>query len=112
MKILLTGSFLGKGGIQSHLRWLLRAFGEEGNEILALSTGIQTASPLNWQYLQKFQTDKVHFICHASAQRQRFDFGLYGLQRLAEITAIMKKFSPDVYLAVGTGWNLFLPPWR
>ncbi|MEH1963220.1 MAG: glycosyltransferase family 4 protein [Nostoc sp.] len=110
MKVLLAGSLLGYGGIQSHLRWLIKALGEEGYEILAVSVGIQTPSDADLRYLQKFQSGKVEFLCFPAFQKQKFDFHLSKLQRLAEITTIIKKFSPDVYLAVGTGWNLFLPP--
>ena len=37
MRVLLAGTTLGRGGIQTHLRWLAKALGEAGVPTLALS---------------------------------------------------------------------------
>ncbi|MEH2424104.1 MAG: glycosyltransferase family 4 protein [Nostoc sp.] len=100
MKILLAGSLRGKGGIQSHLRWLSKALVEEGIEVLVLSLGYHRDSIADVQDLHKPTSSNIQVIfCNPSRWR-----------RILETTAIIKNFSPDVYLAVGTGWNLFVPP--
>jgi glycosyltransferase involved in cell wall biosynthesis len=109
MKILLVGYLLGQGGIQSHLKWLSRALGEEGVEVLALSLGSHKSSSANLHDLQPFLNSNSHFICCTPYKSQTPDLGFSKFRRLAEIRAIIQQFSPDAYLAVGTGWNLFIP---
>ncbi|MEH1849652.1 MAG: glycosyltransferase family 4 protein [Nostoc sp.] len=108
MKILLAGNILGQGGIQTHLRWLARALGEEGFEVLVISIANQLPSPLDLQDIQHFQSEQVNFIfCHTQEIKKDL---VSNIQYLAKITTHVREFFPDIYLAVGTGWNLFLPP--
>jgi glycosyltransferase involved in cell wall biosynthesis len=110
MKILLAGILVGKGGIQSNLRWLSRALGEEGVEVLALSLGSSNLSPADLGSFQHLQAPNVHFVSckpYSSTRLNPFIFSKLG--RLTEIVSIVKQFSPDVYLAHGIGWNLFVP---
>lgn len=110
MKVILAGHILGQGGIQSHLRWLSKALGEEGFETLIISLkGDQ--HPKDYHHtLQAFDKWGVHVhICTPDIHGKSFlDFG--KVQRFLEIKKLIEEFSPDVYLAVGTGWNLFIPP--
>ena len=101
MKILLAGNLIGQGGIQSHLKWLSKALGEEGLEVMILSlTTTPKESGHNLPEFSTIEESNIQIVyCNSSKWR-----------RLTEITAIIKKFSPNVYLAVGTGWNLFIPP--
>jgi glycosyltransferase involved in cell wall biosynthesis len=100
MKILLAGNLRGQGGIQSHLKWLSKALGEEGLEVMILSLTIPKGSGNNLPEFPTIEESNIQIVyCNSSKWR-----------RLTEITAIIKKFSPDAYLAVGTGWNLFIPP--
>lgn len=110
MKILLAGCALGQGGLQSHLRWMARALGEEGVETLVLSLGSKKFSPDDFPTLQGLQNQRVRFISCIPYKTQDATLGLPKLQRLAEIKTVIDEFSPDVYFAVGTGWNLFIPP--
>jgi glycosyltransferase involved in cell wall biosynthesis len=99
MKILLAGIFEGEGGIQTHLKWLARSLEEEGIDVLALCLGSRS-STTNLQESQKIDDSNIEIIHCNSSQ----------WQRTIQITNIIKRFSPDVYLATGTGWNLFIPP--
>ncbi|NEO93682.1 MAG: glycosyltransferase [Moorea sp. SIO3G5] len=110
MKVILAGHILGQGGIQSHLRWLAKALGEEGFETLVISLKCDQHPKYYYHTLQTFEECgvRVH-ICTTDAKVNSFlDFG--KLQRFLEIKKLIEEFSPDVYLAVGTGWNLFIPP--
>lgn len=111
MKILLAGYVLGQGGIQSHLRGLSRALGEEGIETLVLSLGNTKCSTDDLQALQGLQNQRLRFISCTPYETQDACLGFPKLLRLVEIKTIINKFSPDVYFAHGTGWNLFIPPW-
>ncbi|YAF95687.1 MAG: glycosyltransferase family 4 protein [Nodularia sp. CChRGM 3473] len=108
MKILLAGTLVSKGGIQTHLKWLARALGEEGCEVLVVSITSQTPSPVDLQDIQSFKSNNVNFISfHSQSRKKNFVFSILNL---AKIISTVRKFSPDIHLVVGTGWNLFLPP--
>jgi glycosyltransferase involved in cell wall biosynthesis len=109
-KVLLAGYLLGRGGIQSHLKWLSKMLGEEGIDTLVLSLGNEEASPEDWKDLQKFQHGKVEFVCCPPSQGRGLYSVISQLQRLQAITRMIQEFSPDIYYAVGMGWNLVLPP--
>ena len=109
MKILLAGYILGKGGIQSHFRWLAKALSEEGIQTLVLSLGIDKQLPDNPQILQNLRDRGIRInLCTAYPDRKNF-LTFNKIQRLFEIKTSIDEFSPDIYLAVGTGWNLFVP---
>lgn len=110
MRILLAGYLLGQGGLQSHLKWMTRALGEEGVETLALSLGSKVYSLDDFQTLQGLQNQRVRFISCIPYKTQAAPLSFPKLQRLAEIKTLIDEFSPDIYFAVGTGWNLFIPP--
>jgi len=110
MKVLLAGYLLGQGGIQSHLKWLAKSLGEEGVEILALSLGEFQSLTAELQDLEKFQDFNVRFIYLGADEKGAVNLKTSKLLRLVQIRTIITKFAPDVYLAVGTGWNLFIPP--
>ena len=110
MKVILAGHILGQGGIQSHIRWLVKALGEEGVETLVLSLR-GDKRPTDYSHtLQTFEECgvRVH-ICAPDAKGNSF-LDLGKVERFVEIKKLIDQFSPDVYLAVGTGWNLFIPP--
>lgn len=110
MKILLAGILAGQGGIQSHLRWLSKALGEEGIETLTLSLGSAHTPPVDESFLRQSWNDNVQLRCCTAYTSSQANRGLDGIRRLKEITKIIDEFDPDIYLAVGTGWNLFIPP--
>jgi glycosyltransferase involved in cell wall biosynthesis len=110
MKVLLAGYLLGQGGIQSHMKWLAKSLGEEGVEVLAISLGGIQCSSSETKDLEQFQSSNVRFIYLTPYENQKNNLGISKLQGLAEILSIIKEFAPDIYLAAGTGWNLFIPP--
>ncbi len=110
MKVLLAGYLLGEGGIQSHMKWLAKALGEEDVKVLAISLGGIQDQSTNLEDLQKFQSSNVRFIYLTSDRTQTANSSISKLQQAFEIGSIIKEFSPDVYFAVGTGFNLFIPP--
>jgi glycosyltransferase involved in cell wall biosynthesis len=100
MKVLLAGHLIGHGGIQSHLRWLSKALAEEGFKVMILSlTTPKDLSDRSSEFITTQNPNIQVVFCNSSRW-----------QRLIEITKIIKNFAPDAYLAVGTGWNLFIPP--
>ncbi len=110
MRILLAGTLLGQGGIQSHLRWLATALAEAKVETLIVSLGsVQFSSKdaVTIEYLKK-QGVKVHL---STPHQLKTSFvNLAGISRGLEIKNLIDEFVPDLYFAVGTGWNLFIPP--
>ncbi|MBO3459254.1 glycosyltransferase [Aetokthonos hydrillicola Thurmond2011] len=110
MRITLVGTLTGLGGIQRHLTWLAQCLGEEGVQTLALSLENQKNSHPDIHQLQKLSRLGVSVIHCIPYDKNKLCLGFSRLKRLGEITAIIDSFSPDVYLAVGTGWNLFIPP--
>jgi len=110
MRILLAGSLVGQGGIQSHLRWLAKSLGEEEVETLVLSLSSKKSSAQDFQNLKKLQNSRVSIICCSPYKNPKSYLDFSRLHRLTKITSIINQFSPDVYLAVGAGWNLFIPP--
>lgn len=110
MKVLISGILGGKGGIQSHICWLAKALGDAGIETLALSLGSSHNPPVNETFLRQFWNENVQLTCctaYGSASASR---GFAGIRRLRDIVCEIDRFNPDIYLAVGTGWNLFIPP--
>src|SRR5580704_11082904 len=108
MRVLLAGTLLGRGGIQTHLRWLAKALGEAGVPTLALSlSGVPDTREI--EDLQAFLCSPVEtaFCGHDSCAPSRTPSS--QLRRFGEVKRVIEQFRPDVYVAMGTGWNLFLP---
>lgn len=110
MKVMLAGHIIGQGGIQSHLRWLAQALTEAQIETTIVSLGMSQASSENLQEIQRLRDQGIAInICSCySPQSRRFVW--QKIQRFTEIKTLIEEFTPDIYLAVGTGWNLFIPP--
>jgi glycosyltransferase involved in cell wall biosynthesis len=110
MKVILAGTIVGQGGIQSHLRWLSKALSEEGIETLILSLSSQGSSSDSFSNLHNIQNEKVRVqICNSSSNN-KFRLNLDSIQKFLKVQTLINEFSPDIYLAVGTGWNLYIPP--
>ena len=105
MRICVAGTLLGRGGIQTHLRWLIAALRESNHEVLALSFG--QASPDAQRVLDKTFADdgsiRFDFLRPPNFRGSSFT-ALAGLRRR------LRQFRPDVYLACGTGRALFILP--
>lgn len=102
MKITLAGTVLGRGGIQTHLDALAAMLIDHGHgvQIVALDReGDRHA------VVQRFSGRPVEFCWayHTESRRQ------VAARGFAAIASGLTRFRPDVYIACGTGWNLFLP---
>jgi glycosyltransferase involved in cell wall biosynthesis len=110
MRIMLSGKIFGRGGIQSHLRWLARALREAEVETLIISLDSDRLSPDCLKLQKNLQNLGVQLhTCTANFDRSTPRIWS-KFQQLLEIKTLIDRFSPDIYLAVGTGWNLFVPP--
>lgn len=110
MKVMLAGHILGQGGIQSHLKWLAKALVEEQIETVIVSLGNHQASANNLQEIQSLRDEgiKVKLCSFDPAKPVKFNWNKF--KRFIEIKNSIDEFTPDIYLAVGVGWNLYLPP--
>jgi glycosyltransferase involved in cell wall biosynthesis len=108
MKVILAGTIYGRGGIQSHVQWLAKALSEAKIETLIISLsnakGIKeeptTVTNLENEYV------KVQ-VYNPSSDRRSLN---NKIKSFFQIRRAIEQFSPDVYLAVGTGWNLYTTP--
>ena len=89
---------------------MAKALGEEGIETLVISLRGDKRPEDYSHTLQAFEESGVRtYICTPDQNRKSFvDFG--KIKRFLEVKNLIEEFLPDVYLAVGTGWNLFIPP--
>ena len=110
MKVMLAGHILGQGGIQSHLRWLAKALVEEKVETMIVSLGNHQSSANSLQEVQFLQDRGINVKICSFDPVQSVSFNWNKIKRLVEIKALIDEFAPDIYLAIGTGWNLYLPP--
>lgn len=108
-RVLLAGTVVGRGGIQTHLRWLAKALSEAGVQTLALSLLGIPEDPEELRTLHRFWGPGVQIaICNGNSPLSR-EASPSGFRRFSEVRKTIDQFQPDVYVAVGTGWNLFLP---
>ncbi len=96
----------GRGGIQTHCFWLSRALLESGYEVVFFSLA-ESVSNSEVERIGKLRYfGNIHYE-HSSKPA--------GLTRPSAVTSAMRicrslrRHQPEVYLACGTGWNLFLP---
>ena len=110
MKVMLAGHILGTGGIQSHLRWLSKALVEEQIDTTIVSLGNHQLSDRNLAEVKLLENEgiKVKICSVDSLDSTRLQAN--KLKRFLEIKNLIDEFAPDIYLAVGVGWNLYLPP--
>lgn len=108
-RIILAGTFVGFGGVETHLRWLGQALVQGGDEILSLSFGPTPGDPQEVARIaRRLPGTEVVFV-------DRTESGASTLGRFRAVKSVLRRFRPDVYLACGTGWNLFAPAvlgWR
>jgi glycosyltransferase involved in cell wall biosynthesis len=110
MKVMLAGHILGQGGIQSHLRWLAKALVEDRVETMIVSLGNHQASVNSLQNIQVLIEEGITVkICSFDSSKS-LGFNWRKVKRFLEMKTLIEEFNPDIYFAVGTGWNLFVPP--
>ncbi|NEZ59940.1 glycosyltransferase [Adonisia turfae] len=110
MRILIAGTLAGNGGIQSHIRWLAKALSEEKFQVLAVSLGSPHGLPVDEVSLKTFWNKNVQLHCCTIHESNHTNQHFQRFRRLQELVRVIDEFNPDIYLAIGTGWNLFLPP--
>jgi len=106
MTFVLAGTLSGRGGIQTHLFWLARALLESGNRVRVISLGplLSPEDKARVCLLQAFGDFAT--ICPQFNQEGRLNTPFRTVWNLINE---LRHLVPHVYLACGTGWNLFLP---
>lgn len=102
MKLVLSGTYSGVGGIQSHLHWLAKAALESGFSVRILSLGLPLEASDHERAARLSALGDFHLTDVAQAEASTKGRFLACLREL-------RQTRPDIYLACGTGWNLFLP---
>jgi glycosyltransferase involved in cell wall biosynthesis len=108
MRIALAGVFVGHGGVQTHFLWLTRALMTAGHEVRIYSLGgvPNEADCRRKEELSQAGTVSVHHLYYGGGMTR-----LNSIAAARRLMAELNSFRPDMYLACGTGWNLFLPAW-
>ena len=109
MKVLVYGVIAGRGGIQSHLRWLSIALAESGMEVLILTPQrISEGDRANLSASLNIDGVEIRFIDpNISHPRSKI---LANLRKFKELVQISRNFHPQIYLGVGTSWYLSVLP--
>jgi glycosyltransferase involved in cell wall biosynthesis len=110
MKIIIFGLIYGTGGIQTHISWLTKALLESGGEVLIITPTVPNRQIISWLKSQGLNSDRLKIISLGSS-KDKVDtiFSKY-----LKLFQSIRKFAPDIFFCVGTGWNmslisLFLP---
>ena len=110
MKIIVFGLIYGAGGIQTHVSWLTKTLLESGVQVLIITPTVQNCQIISWIKEQELNSDHLNiFSLNSSKDKVDTIFSKY-----LKSFQLVRKFAPDVFLCVGTGWNmsvisLFLP---
>lgn len=106
MTVVLAGTFAGRGGIQTHLHWLSHALLESGHRVRIISLG-NSLSEGDQERADLLKTlGDFDVICPQTTRNGT----THGTLRTAiRVTQELRRLLPDVFVACGTGWNLFLP---
>lgn len=99
-RVAMAGTVSGRGGIQTHLRYLSQGLIERGMEVLLLPLNGQGPDrPAEWRA-------EIFVPAVGSDPASR----LARLRRARELRARLAVFRPHLYIAVGTGYALYLLP--
>ncbi|MBD2772396.1 glycosyltransferase family 4 protein [Iningainema tapete] len=104
MKVLLFGSLIAEGGIQTHTRWLSRSLAEAGIKVL-----IVTPEPIQESELNSLETNEIQVFPFKSVG-VKANFLAVKFEEFRNLVKVARSFEPDVYFGVGTGWNLSILP--
>ena len=105
MKVALAGTLLGSGGVQTHFRGLAQALSNAGHQVLVLSLGKGEPAPSFLQASEPGMTGCVS-VCYPYGENQHPGNPLVATKAMLRA---LRHFKPDLYMACGTGWNLFVP---
>jgi glycosyltransferase involved in cell wall biosynthesis len=103
VKIALGGTILGRGGIQTHLARLGGLFADAGHDVLVVSLDRPSAATGEPQWPDRVNGLRIRYAYQAGTGVLDPVRGLHAASRT------LARFNPDVYIACGTGCNLFLP---
>lgn len=104
MKIIIFGLIYGTGGIQTHISWLTKALLESGGEVLIITPIVPNRQIISWLKSQELNSDRLNIVSLGSS-KDKVDtiFSKY-----LKLFQLIRKFAPDVFFCVGTGWNMIL----
>ena len=109
MKVIIAGTLAGNGGVQSHIKWLAKALGESGVTTLAISVSSLHNNKIDHLNLKSCWNESVSCFYFPSSVNNKLSQKLSSITRLTKLVKVINSFEPDIYIAVGTGWNLFVP---
>ena len=105
MRVCVAGTFVGRGGIQTHLRRLIVALREADHELLAVSFGrrpLDDAVSLE-QEIASLGSDAYEFLPPLGRRPPI-------AKAMTKARGRIKQFQPDAYLACGTGRAMLALP--
>jgi glycosyltransferase involved in cell wall biosynthesis len=97
MRFLLAGHFYGRGGIQTHLRWMARLLSENGHSVFMLPT---IAPSPGDPVIDELPNYGVVAVAGSNGLGGR----LAKRRQLPQMAAFIRDCRPHVYFFVGTGW--------
>ena len=101
-RLLLVGNYSGNGGVQTHIKWLLKILEKEKIKTLFVSTYYCShASEYDSNFIEIFNLRKNN--------KNPNNGFVSNLTNLLRFTRKIREFAPDIYLTVGTGWNTVIP---
>lgn len=110
MKVLLTGTIAGAGGIQNHLKWLAKALSEEEIQVTVFSFNFNFMSDEEIEEIQRFWQYKVNLINFNYCERVSKNRVISHLKKIREVVQKIQEINPNIYLVVGTGWPSVIAP--
>jgi glycosyltransferase involved in cell wall biosynthesis len=100
-RLLISGLVTGEGGIQTHLNYLAKMLDEEKIETLFVSKKVTEE--------QRSIYSSVRFISYVSNVDEFDKSSVNVLRNIYNFKNIIEEFKPDIYMAVGTGFNSIIP---
>jgi glycosyltransferase involved in cell wall biosynthesis len=104
MKIIIFGLIYGAGGIQTHVSWLTKALLESEVEVLIITPTVPNHQIISWLKEQELNSDRLNIISLSSSKDKANNI----FSDYLKIFQLVRKFAPDVFFCVGTGWNMSL----
>jgi glycosyltransferase involved in cell wall biosynthesis len=102
MRIVLAGTLSGRGGVQTHLLWLSRALLESGHEVRVYSLAGALSEEDSARVRPLYEEGSFEVVTPHSGSNGPLSVALTMMRGL-------RSFAPQVFIACGTGWNLYLP---